>query len=711
MYKMTTPEEDFRFLNWDQPEDHLIYHENYGVYDELVVTGFMKIDTRVLSTLDVMDRHLLWITNIFRDGIENPKLSKILIEVHFVDGETVYLSIFDYYINIIFWRLAVNTQTPITSFYLFFEENFTKGTIKKYIDTKLLDIHRRDFDNNTLNRIIDDCMYKFVTIDEFAMFFLNTINNEDTIAMMAQDPEFNAYLHSDFSNVPLEEVKDRGMDITMKIVNKIKNQDWHCLSGAFQCGEGINIKQYREFVTNIGTKPDGNGNIFDAPINSSYSMGMNEPYEFHVDGATGRQSEIIKKKNVGESGRESRLVGLNNSDTQMVDDPNYICNTRNLIQVTITNKKILDMYKNRWYRTHPNGVEFKMSSMPLKNEMYLLGKTLWFRSPMTCASHSRGEGICYRCYGDLAYVNRDINVGKIAAEIIWSQLTQMLLSAKHLLESSVIAMNWPDKFHEMFDIIDGNTVSLKSDINVNNCYMMIGPIESDDDDRFSDYVMSFTVQTPDGTFLMSPNNDSNMYLLEDFSKLLESYQEDDEGVITIPFRDIVGMDLLNINIMNNEISHALKSVNNIIDKSTELTNLNKDQWIQELLERVVEGKLNVDAVHCEVILSNQIRAADDVLKRVQWEYPNQDYMLLTLKQALARNPNICITLENERIQRALYAPLSFKKTAPSQYDLFFMEQPQNYMSAEAIDENAEADTEDKRIPMIIPLSKAEKLKK
>ena len=86
-------------------------------------------------------------------------------------------------------------------------------------------------------------------------------------------------------------------------------------------------------------------------------------------------------------------------------------------------------------------------------------------------------------------------------------------------------------------------------------------------------------------------------------------------------------------------------------------------------------------------------------------------MLLTLKQALARNPNICITLENERIQRALYAPLSFKKTAPSQYDLFFMEQPQNYMSAEAIDENAEADTEDKRIPMIIPLSKAEKLKK
>ena len=100
MYKMTTPEEDFRFLNWDQPEDHLIYHENYGVYDELVVTGFMKIDTRVLSTLDVMDRHLLWITNIFRDGIENPKLSKVLIEVHFVDGETVYLSIFDYYINI-----------------------------------------------------------------------------------------------------------------------------------------------------------------------------------------------------------------------------------------------------------------------------------------------------------------------------------------------------------------------------------------------------------------------------------------------------------------------------------------------------------------------------------------------------------------------------------------------------------------------------------
>ena len=66
----------------------------------------------------------------------------------------------------------------------------------------------------------------------------------------------------------------------------------------------------------------------------------------------------------------------------------------------------------------------------------LVGKKIYLRSPMTCACKSSTNHICARCYGNLYYTNLDINVGKMAAEILSSQLTQKLLSAKPLLEVS-----------------------------------------------------------------------------------------------------------------------------------------------------------------------------------------------------------------------------------------------------------------------------------
>ena len=44
------------------------------------------------------------------------------------------------------------------------------------------------------------------------------------------------------------------------------------------------------------------------------------------------------------------------------------------------------------------------------------------------------------------------------------------------------------------------------------------------------------------------------------------------------------------------------------------------------------------------------------------------------------NPSIAVTLSYQRTSQALYNPSTFKKTKPSVLDLFFMEQPQNYLN-------------------------------
>lgn len=699
------------FLEELSKKNCLTNYCNYGIYDELVKDQYIKIYTKSFTNSYILDQHTKWIHHILQDGIDNPIITKMMIEVEFEDNEIVLLTIFDYYINLIFWSLPVNIGDPITSEFLFFEKDFTKKSIKKYIDEKLLDRHRTEFSNIELNNIIDDSIYKFIYIDEFSMFFLNTINNEDTIQLMNENEEFNQCLHLDLSGAPLEEVKNIGMDYTKRAVDIIKNSDYHCLSDSFRAGEGINVKQFKEFMINIGTKPDGNGKIFNSIINSSYANGgLSSLTDFKIEGNTGRVAELYKKKNVGDSGHLSRLVGLNNTDTRIFPDPKYSCNTKNYIHITIKNSIMLDMYKNRWYKETPNGIEKKMSSNPIKYESHLIGKSLYFRSPMTCASHARGDGVCYKCYGDLAYTNSDINIGKIAAEIIWSKLTQMLLSAKHLLESMAKAIKWSDHFSDIFDM-SFNIIQIKENLdNIKSYSLIIGQAESEneyDKTEYDEYILSFEVKTPYGIIPIRTEDNDNIYLSKELSELISNLEENEDGNYEIPFTLLEGMNLFLVNISNNELYHTLYSIKNTIDRVSEIDSRTKDQWIQELLERVIEGGLDVDAVHCEIILSNQIRSVDDILKKPQWEYPNEKYQLLTLRQALANHPNICVSLEHEKISKALYNPITFRKTAPSQFDLFFMERPQDEMDIQIVD----SDTDEKEkspIQLLTPIKDFDK---
>ena len=116
-------------------ENHLIYFDNYGVYSELVKTGYIKIETKDLSNSQIINTHFKWIHNVLLDGIDNPDILQMFIEVEFEDNEIVNLTIFDYYVNLMFWVLPATCGDPITSDFLFFEENLSRRSIKNYIDT------------------------------------------------------------------------------------------------------------------------------------------------------------------------------------------------------------------------------------------------------------------------------------------------------------------------------------------------------------------------------------------------------------------------------------------------------------------------------------------------------------------------------------------------------------------------------------------------
>ena len=658
--------------------------QNYGAYISLVKEGSIRIYTGNLTKENLND-HFYSILNIMRDGIETDFVQHMAINIKFVDNVDVTLSIFDYFLNLIMWNLPLNTDEQITSYFLFFHEKFNRGVIKDYIDDKFLNKNRTKYDTITLCNIIDDTLYRFRYIDEFSLYLCNTINDEDFIELMNKNQEFWNYLHADLSNVPLEDVKNVGQEITNKAIKIIENSD-HCLADSFATGEGVNRKQFREFAVNIGTIPDGNGGVYPNIVNNSFiNGGVNVIADSMVESAKGRQAQIYSKNNVGTSGAFARILGLNNRDTRLHPSPNYMCTSRHFIKVNIPNSSFLKRFNNRYYRLRPDGPEYKLNA---KKDSHLVGQTLYFRSPMTCASKANGDGICYRCYGELAYTNRNINIGTIAAELLSSELTQMLLSAKHLLESNIKSVEWVDGFLDIFDV-NFNILKIKDDFECKKWKLIIDEDINREDDmddlEYNEYINKFQVMDAKGRVKdLYSKTSENIYLSTELSEIIASMSNPTNGKYEIDMEEIKDLNLFLIHISNDELSATLEHVKSIINKYPKLDGMTKDLIVQEFVTAVINGGLNVDAIHLEVLLSNQIRESldeDRILEMPHWEFDNAEYALINLDTALKNNPSVTTTLEYQKVSKTLFSPLSYKKNSASQMDLFFMNKPQEFMTA------------------------------
>lgn len=696
------------------------------MFVDYVKTRKMVIHTSDI-TLNNWQEYYDGVLNLMRDGIETEFLQTSFITVDFGNGDIVDLSVFDLFFNLIHWYLIVRSGKQIVGKHLYFHDAITQDNIKEFIDDHFVDEVKKEMDSIVLNNTIDDTLHNFIDVDRFSMFLANTINLEDDIALMNASPEFDAIMHTRFPNTPIEDVKDLGMaqaEKAMEIIIKDSKQllgYHHCFRNAFLSKEGINSRQYKEYAIHIGSKPDGQGGVHPAIIDGSYLNGtLNSVLNQFIDSSSSRVAQIQMKNNVGYSGNFARILGLNNIDTMLHTDSTYDCHSNNYQIVEIKNKKILKLLTDRYYRFHPEGVEYVIH--PRDN--FLVGKTIYLRSPMTCASAARGSGICYKCYGDLAYTNNNIKVGKFAAENLSSELTQRQLSAKHLLETIIKRMRWVKEFLQYLTV-NINILQVSSDIEIpKGTFLIIDPekIQSeneddykktdymdDDDDEscneevvdanYNNYITEFYIETKDGNrIVIKTEDDDPMYISTDLAALLWKAIPTEDNLLQLDLSDLAANEtaLFFIKLHNNELSKTLDDIQNVLNKKVDPKKKKEEPWkytrhaiLQSLLELVLEGKLHVMGVHLEVLLMNQIRNINDVLLNPDWDNPEDPYQILTLNQALNDNPSITISMLYQNLSKVLYYPLSFRKSSPSHMDLFFMKQPQNFLSdtSNIVDDN------------------------
>lgn len=686
------------------------YNQKYHYpYEDLCNTGHQTIYTKDLNQ-DNINSHFNSIINILKDGIETPEVQAMMLHVVFENDTDLDLSIFDYTINLMFWQFCTIVNHPIWDVHVIFPEDITKKYIKEYIDNIFVDKYRKKLPFIELNQTIDAVIGKFRDLRQFQMYLANTLNLEDTIDLMNKYPEFNETVHFDTTGIPLEDIKEAGMAATNKQIRYIKNSD-HCLRDSFRTGEAISPKQYKEVAVNIGSKPDGQGSVFPHPIKHSFmNGGLQSAEEICIESSVGRVAQILQKTNVGESGAFARQLELNNQDTFLNPDPNYVCDTHNFEEITIENETMLNMYDLRYYRTNPNGIDKKLNAKKDKN---LIGQRLFFRSPMTCASAARGHGICYKCYGDLAYAEQEINIGQIAAEGLSSIYTQILLSAKHLLESLVIKMEWTKQFYELFTITF-NTIALKENGTYRGYKLIIDDdIKSEeeiDDIEYNYYINSFIVRTPDGEDIKIKTTEAdNIYIEPDFYQYIMSVQPEDDNSDESYYVELNMVDLMDfpvlfvVQVRNNELSATMDKIKKLIDNKSIIESYDRNSILKEFITTNIQGNIKLNAVHFEVLLMNQIRAADDDLDVPDWTIPNAPYKILTLSKSLSENRSITVRLQSNKVSKALSNPQNRFISKPSMTDIYFMEQPQEYLDPEMISDEY-VPKSDKEEEVIQPIS-------
>ena len=713
-------------------KDALVNYNNYYVYAPMIKDEIpFTLNVPKELSMENIDDHINGIFNILKDGIETTFIHQCKIGVEWENGANCKLTIIDYWINLFMWSMILKCGKPIRPKHIFLgrkvniliEETgnyvpweLQRKDIQKYIDDNILTLDNKiHLGNVKLNLIISEGLWLCSLFEHFSYYLANTINNEDDIALMRACPEYDMLKHMSFQGVPFEQVKDEGMKVTMKVIDIIKNSERyigyeHGLTNSFRANEAINPRQFKEACINIGTKPTPDGGIFPYLIDKNFSSGgVNDSRSYYIESSTARIAQVLSKINVGDSGELARILGLNNTDTILNPDPNY------------ESKKHLSMIKGRYFRLNPKGLDYLMHD----TDYDMIGQTVYLHSPMTCASHSSGHGICRQCYGILYWTNCNINIGKFAAENLSSKLTQILLSAKHLLETIINNIKWNPEFKDYFTL-DINSIKLSDDIidddSLRKFIIIIDPEdiqlvndeedavssldsdsgEEDDEDVeelidrpimadkeeasvYNEYITSFILKCPDGKEIkICSEEQSELYISEYLNTQIRRKSSMHDGKCHISLAHLADDTLFYIKINNNEISKMMNDIINIINKSSITEHLTKDEALQQLVDLIIAGNLDIDAIHLEVILSNQIVNPDNYLKKPNWNNPHVLYKMFTLNQALTNNPSVIISLLYKDLAKTLYMPLTYSKRGPSFFDPFFNEQPQRYMSDEIL---------------------------
>jgi hypothetical protein len=496
--------------------------------------------------------------------------------------------------------------------------------VKKYFTATIEEaIEDADVNIDDLKTIIAGSLEEFADLTfEINQSAGNSVNIYDMLKLAERNPRVNELL-----NFKVDENSEYyATSSAIKAANKelleeLLKDDNNCYRNLILA---ISPGQFQQVFCNVGYKPEVvSSAIYPHCVNTNLFQGMRNEMDYFVSSMGARKALITNALQVRRAGYTSRkllLLVLNQKLSETED-----CESNDYVIMKIETKDALKRLHGRHHMTKSGLAVLN------KHDDVMVGKNIKLRSPITCRKPN-GE-ICKTCYGQLHRIN-PFHIGISGVLNLTEQLTQMLLSSKHLLQINPEKIELPKGLEEYFYVDKTNLIAKKSfKVNVQNIQL------SDEDELYSNKIiitdgehqLEFEFEEGKEVFLDLIDNRINTYQADN---IIDVYEDND---------------IFRINIENTELITPLKKIIKLLESEALLNEFTYPELLVEFLGLLERSNIRSSSVTIELILRELIRDADNIQERPKDFKNPEGIKFLKLTNALVHHPSAAISLAFERM--------------------------------------------------------------
>lgn len=622
-----------------------------------------------------------------RDSIHEKDISKNInppyyIAYRYPNDEKVYkMSNIHFIFNMIIWMPLFIMGIEINKDITFHEQTFNNDSYIDFLNNKIIEPYKHLVTHNQMSKMMGKMYDIFIFIcEQYGLDLGLSFSLYDFLIKWNTNKEIYDLNHTKIpKNMSIRDSEKYLNDRLNRYIElMMDDKEDNVLKPLLRSKQGISTKQLREFVISGGFKPDLSGNTYPIkPRSNLLTDGYRNPTDYVIDAVGGRKAGVLALA-IDQSGYLARSFSKSAMNLYLNPDPNYDCHSVNYYIKEIKNKSDLNDMVGRWYLEDNNHLV-----QVIPTDYHLVGRTLKFRSPATCASKN---GICATCYGHLYSQNRNINIGLNSSLKVSERTYQNTMSAKHILSTSTESLNFSEEFNQFFEIVEGYRIMLREDIENPENYLikinknLIYRVNEIDDLKENEYIQEFIIYDKENEkdIEISELDKKPIFIGDGLFKFVSLYRRekkyDEEGWISIEMEDLnPEEDIFFVALKNNEITKPLKEMKSLIEKGKEIEGI---ETISELIDKLTQlmrsGGIKVPSIHIEILARNLIRDKNDILKTPDYTKENPEYVITSIHNSIIHSNSVINSLTFERLKQQLSDPTTYRKDGVSPLDKLFV---------------------------------------
>lgn len=243
------------------------------------------------------------------------------------------------------------------------------------------------------------------------------------------------------------------------------------------------------------------------------------------------------------------------------------------------------------------------------------------------------------------------------------------------MTTSSSSAKFPEKFDEVFELA-ANEIAIKEDSDQEGSFgIILSHVEIEEsDDREFYFCKEFDIVelNSNTTFHIAEERGEKMYLNDDLVSIWKKLRDKSTPIVLDDLDDEVS--LFTIEVESKEVSNLIEVLQKILNTNDHMGAKNISEMCQIFAEQLIQFGIKYDLVHAECIIRALVRKKSNVYEYPDWTRagdPN-DYQILSLNNALLKNPSALISMSYGYLRRLLVSAEFYERTAPSNLDPLFV---------------------------------------